>query len=136
MACGSNNSAEDKIFHALKEAKSSLRFHGGPPLHNLPKIHFNIILIYTYVSHMVSSMNVSKSELCIFLFLKLLSAQLTTNHTPSQRYCVKCVKYEVLSYVMLPSARFEVFMAVTMKNGVFWDVMPCRSCKNRRFGRT
>jgi hypothetical protein len=28
------------------------------------------------------------------------------------------------------SVRFEVFMAVTMKNGVFWDVMPCGSCKN------
>jgi hypothetical protein len=27
--------------------------------------------------------------------------------------------------------RFEVFTAVTMKNGVFWDVMPCGSCKNR-----
>jgi hypothetical protein len=24
--------------------------------------------------------------------------------------------------------RFEVFTAVTMKNGVFWDVMPCGSC--------
>jgi hypothetical protein len=32
--------------------------------------------------------------------------------------------------------RFEVFTAVTMKNGVFWDVTPCGSCKNRRFGRT
>jgi hypothetical protein len=31
---------------------------------------------------------------------------------------------------------FEVFTAVTMKNGVFWDVMPCGSCKIRRFGRT
>jgi hypothetical protein len=30
--------------------------------------------------------------------------------------------------------RFEVFMAVTMKNGVFWDVTSCGSCKNRRFG--
>jgi hypothetical protein len=28
--------------------------------------------------------------------------------------------------------RFEVFMALTMKNGVFWDVTPCGSCKNRR----
>jgi hypothetical protein len=25
--------------------------------------------------------------------------------------------------------RFEVFMAVTMKNAVFWDVTPCGSCK-------
>jgi hypothetical protein len=26
--------------------------------------------------------------------------------------------------------RFEVFTAVTMKNGVFWVVTPCGSCKN------
>jgi hypothetical protein len=32
--------------------------------------------------------------------------------------------------------RFEVFTAVTMKNGVFLDVTPCSSCKNRRFGGT
>jgi hypothetical protein len=36
-----------------------------------------------------------------------------------------------LSYV-----RLEVFTAVTMKKGVFWDVTPCGSCKNRRFGGT
>jgi hypothetical protein len=33
-------------------------------------------------------------------------------------------------------ARFVVFMAVTIKDGVFWDVTPCGSCKNRRFGGT
>jgi hypothetical protein len=27
---------------------------------------------------------------------------------------------------------FEVITAVTMKNGVLWDVTPCGSCKNRR----
>jgi hypothetical protein len=32
--------------------------------------------------------------------------------------------------------RFEVFTAVTMKNDVFWNVTPCGSCKNRRFGGT
>jgi hypothetical protein len=32
--------------------------------------------------------------------------------------------------------RFEVLMAVTKKNGVFWDVTLCGSCKNRRFGGT
>jgi hypothetical protein len=32
--------------------------------------------------------------------------------------------------------RYEVLTAVTMKNGVFWDVTPCGSCKNRRFGGT
>jgi hypothetical protein len=30
--------------------------------------------------------------------------------------------------------RFEVFTAVTMKYGVFWDVTPCGFYKNRRFG--
>jgi hypothetical protein len=32
--------------------------------------------------------------------------------------------------------RFEVFTAVTMKNAVFWDVAPCRSCVNRRSSET
>jgi hypothetical protein len=32
--------------------------------------------------------------------------------------------------------RFEVFTAVTMKNGGFWDVTPCGSCNDRRFGGT
>jgi hypothetical protein len=32
--------------------------------------------------------------------------------------------------------RFEVFTAVNMKNGVFWDVTPFGSCKNRSFRRT
>jgi hypothetical protein len=32
--------------------------------------------------------------------------------------------------------RFEVSTAVTMKNGVFWDVTPLGTCKNRRFGGT
>jgi hypothetical protein len=27
------------------------------------------------------------------------------------------------------NVRFEVFTAVTMKNGVFWVVTPCGSCK-------
>jgi hypothetical protein len=34
------------------------------------------------------------------------------------------------------NVRFEVFMAVTMKNGVFWGDTPCDSCKNRRFRGT
>jgi hypothetical protein len=35
--------------------------------------------------------------------------------------------------VCSPHVRFEVFMAVTVKNGVFRDVTPYGSCKNRRF---
>jgi hypothetical protein len=36
----------------------------------------------------------------------------------------------------LTYVRFEVFTAVTMKNGFLWDDMTCGSCKNRRFGGT
>jgi hypothetical protein len=32
--------------------------------------------------------------------------------------------------------RFKVVTAVTMKNAVFWDVMPCGSFKNQSFGGT
>jgi hypothetical protein len=32
--------------------------------------------------------------------------------------------------------RFEVFTAVTMKNVVFWGLMPCGSCENRCFWGT
>jgi hypothetical protein len=42
----------------------------------------------------------------------------------------------VNSVMNLRIVRFEVFTAVTMKNGVFWDVTPYGSCKNRRFGGT
>jgi hypothetical protein len=41
----------------------------------------------------------------------------------------KNINYQCYNYVS-----FEVYMAVTMKNSVFWDVMSCGSCKNRRFG--
>jgi hypothetical protein len=32
---------------------------------------------------------------------------------------------QYISYV-----RFEVFVGVTMKNGLFWDVTPCGCCNN------
>jgi hypothetical protein len=37
----------------------------------------------------------------------------------------------VISYV-----KFEVFTAVTSRNAAFFDVTPCDSRKNRRFGAT
>jgi hypothetical protein len=39
-------------------------------------------------------------------------------------------------WVIILDVRFEVFRAVTMKNGVFWDVTPRGSCKKRRFRGT
>jgi hypothetical protein len=43
----------------------------------------------------------------------------------------KNIHRETVNYV-----RLEDFTAVTMMNGVFWDVTLCGSCKNRRFGGT
>jgi hypothetical protein len=37
---------------------------------------------------------------------------------------------------ILTFVEFEDFTAVTIKNVVCWDVAPCGSCKNRRFGGT
>jgi hypothetical protein len=37
---------------------------------------------------------------------------------------------------VLSPVRFEVFTAVTRKNGVFWEVMQCGSCKNLAFLRS
>jgi hypothetical protein len=51
-------------------------------------------------------------------------------HVPEEMYVV-VVHANKSNFV-----RFEVSTAVTMKNGVFWDVTPCGSCKNRCFGGT
>jgi hypothetical protein len=56
----------------------------------------------------------------------------------SQRYCVTQAIFQGL-YNLCNSrdlVGFEVFTALTMENGVFWDVTPCGYCKNRRFGGT
>jgi hypothetical protein len=37
---------------------------------------------------------------------------------------------------MFSFVRLEVFTALTVKNGIFLDVTPCGSCRNRRFGGT
>jgi hypothetical protein len=42
------------------------------------------------------------------------------------------VRLGINGRIILQLVRFEVFTAVTMKNAVFWDVVSCRSCVNRR----
>jgi hypothetical protein len=44
---------------------------------------------------------------------------------------VNCLPpYEVPALGMSEIVRFEVLTAANMKNGVFWDVAPCGSCRN------
>jgi hypothetical protein len=54
----------------------------------------------------------------------------TKRNVPPVDKTNKCPK------IKFSAVRFEVFTAVTMKNGVFWDITPCDSCKNRRFEET
>jgi hypothetical protein len=49
-------------------------------------------------------------------------------------FCLFCVTNSTDDFVENLFEQFEVFTAMTMKNGVFWDVTPCGSYKNRRFG--
>jgi hypothetical protein len=63
-------------------------------------------------------------------------------YSAPQSYLVKVIlsytqpsesfRFPLIFYIV----RFEVFTAVTMKNGVFWNVTPCGSCINRLFGGT
>jgi hypothetical protein len=67
----------------------------------------------------------------------VLSPYKTCDRSTHSRQPMACRIRETRQRRLLGSyARFEVFTAVTMMNGVFWDVTPCGSCKNRRFGGT
>jgi hypothetical protein len=52
------------------------------------------------------------------------------------RYKMAIIKGLKFSSYKESDVRFEFFTAVTMKNGVFWVVTPCGSCKNRRLEGT
>jgi hypothetical protein len=71
-----------------------------------------------------------------------LSSRLTFSQLTLFVYCFNIVPLLIPDVTCMSGyrrgyiVRFEVFTAVTMKNAVFWDVTPCRSCVNRRFGGT
>jgi hypothetical protein len=50
----------------------------------------------------------------------------------SKQFCINLKRLKSVNINLY--VRFEVFSAVTMKKAVFWDVAPCRSGVNRRFG--
>jgi hypothetical protein len=52
-----------------------------------------------------------------------------------KHYSVTCLELvKSIQRLLGNYVRIEVFTAVTMKNGVFWDVTPCGSSKKRSFG--
>jgi hypothetical protein len=52
------------------------------------------------------------------------------HESPTALQLLTCYIYKHL----VNHVRFEVFTEMTMKNGIFCDVMPCGSCKNKCFG--
>jgi hypothetical protein len=49
----------------------------------------------------------------------------------AMQYSISCINTTEFMVILLILIIFEVFTAVTMKNGVFWVVTPCGSCKNQ-----
>jgi hypothetical protein len=82
----------------------------------------NSILLTIITSRHIPEQNILKWQLLHQFQQQLLIPcnRICSYFSPTKRYVV----------------RFEVFTAVTMKNGVFWVVTTCGSCKNRRFGGT
>jgi hypothetical protein len=89
----------------------------------LTPTHPHHTLLTLYESHVYYDHGGFLARLDFFFYIRLRPATLINSYlTTSQLYW---------------SVGFEVFTAVTMKNAVFWDVAPCRSCEmNRRFGGT
>jgi hypothetical protein len=60
---------------------------------------------------------------------KICDSQLCKEHGDRIRVLPFFQNREHKLKTIFTHVRFEVFMAVTMKNGVFWVVTPCGSCK-------
>jgi hypothetical protein len=88
----------------------------------------------------VCSLTEGSDALCICVSNQLHGAQTAVWQLPVGPHTEPVQsrpKHSILSpQIQFNIVRFEVFTAVTTKNGVFWDVTPCGSCKNRRFGGT
>jgi serine/threonine protein kinase len=90
---------------------------------------------FCYVKTNYKLCGINYSNKILHLYTYLLTPWLTGIRTFSSSmtrlffFCISSIQLRFL-------VRFEAFMAVTMKNGVFWDVTPCGSCNNRRFGGT
>jgi hypothetical protein len=89
---------------------------------------FHFISVFCYLFS--NRLQLSQFTIAMFLFLTIQNVTLT-----NIIHSLKLSQWRSI-YNLHKIVRFEVFTAVTMKSGVFWDVTPCGSCKNRRFGST
>jgi hypothetical protein len=56
--------------------------------------------------------------------------------TSHEHFVRPCSHHDLKYKIKVKFVRYEVFTAVTMRNAVFWDVTPCGSFTDRRFGGT
>jgi hypothetical protein len=87
----------------------------------------------------VECTKVNSAEPCKKLHFKKIIQKHTDESLGDCSFLNTCFHMDTCKYVFaLPRrnshVRFEVFTVVTMKKGVFWDVTPSGSCKNRLFG--
>jgi hypothetical protein len=68
------------------------------------------------------------TKICYGL-LFMLQFKMPRKYNEMSCVAVKCRMF-------MNSVRFEVFVVVTMKNAIFWDVMPCGCCENQCFRGT
>jgi hypothetical protein len=85
---------------------------------------------------MMFQMNLTRASSFLPVLHQIVRSNIQPHYTSKSmelRPFIEQISVAVTLYVYV---RFEVFTGVTMKNAVFWDVTPCRSCVNRRFGGT
>jgi hypothetical protein len=71
-----------------------------------------------------------------YMFINIIIASMTFCSLVIQFASFILFKFTQIIMYLRYCVKFEVSIAVTMKNAVFWDVMPYGSCKNRCFGGT
>jgi hypothetical protein len=107
---------------------------------NVGIIHFIKVLgIFTRFSNHHQSLDRQKYELCKTLARPALcydSESWTVRRTGGTRQCAITPFWIVKEMKTLEGTTNSTNNNIHMKNGVFWDVTPCGSCKNRRFGGT
>jgi hypothetical protein len=109
-------------------------FEQFSPLSTTTVTHFFIVLshfTYSSVTHLPLSSHLFRSvrvnSYYFHITIKCLAFKI---HNMNVFLICICVLGQLIKFYV----RFEVFTEVTMKNAVFWHVIPCGSCKNRSFG--
>jgi hypothetical protein len=113
------------ILHCQSVSSNRLQLLSPPPWSSVKLSLAIIFSIHNTQPRIVNFMKISGYTNNNVLRITPVREREITNWYRKMLHACSIKNYWVMS---------EVSMAVTMKNAVFWDVKPCGSCKNRRFG--